>query len=362
MKLITKEIAVLLNLLKGKETSSIEEVYYDHLDRLLKRHKLFPLAERLLHSLPEDLHSEWKKSLMDWSARSLLYVAEMKAIAGFFHDQSEPVIFLKGPLLTKQLYETFHERQYTDIDLLVEPGAENEAIEVLMKKGYILITPSKNLSDEEWNNYFRFNNDVVLRNPETGITLEIHLGIYVEQLLEQEKESILLADKTEVEIQGTSFQTLANENNFLYLCFHAAKHMFFRLCWLRDLGKYIEKMPMDVEKVIDLARKLEMEKSLSLALSLTKEYCGIALPGQFEDFIKKHRYPCLLKLAHRIILGPGELVYENYRRFRKVENQVEGINNVRLKHLFNQVLFLVLLRKGIKKRMRFLLYQLRKRR
>jgi hypothetical protein len=298
---------------------------------------------------------------MEWSARSLLFAAEMKAIAGLFHDQGEPVKFLKGPLLSMQLYKSFHERQYTDIDLLVEPGAEKEAIEVLMKKGYILITPSKKLSDEEWNKYFLFNNDVVLRNPEPGIALELHIGVYVEQLLEREKESLLLADKTEVEIQGTRFRTLANENNFLYLCFHAAKHMFFRLCWIRDLGAFIEKMPMDYEKVVELARKLEMEKSLSLALSLSKEYCGIALPGQFDDFIKKHRYPCLLKLAHRIILGPGELVYENYRKFRQVENQVKGISKVRFKHLVNQVLFLVLLRKGLKRRIKFLTYQFRKR-
>jgi hypothetical protein len=137
--------------------------------------------------------------------------------------------------------------------------------------------------------------------------------------------------------------------------------MFFRLCWVRDIAAFLDTIPMDTKKVLSLARNLELEKSLSLALQMARYYCDSQLPPVFDDFVKKHNYPRLVKLAHAIISGPGELVYENFRKFRKVENQLEGINKVRYRDLFNQVLFLILLRKGFSRQLRFVLYQFRKR-
>lgn len=356
------EQELLLQLLAGGQLKLPDDFNATIFQALLKRHKLFPLSEQVLPLLPESLRHTWKGELKHWTAQSLLIYRELVRIQSLIRSNGGNILSVKGPLLSFQLYQSFHQRYYTDLDIIMSEHEVQKTVSLLEENDYSLRTPAKQLSGKEWDQYLRYNNDVILVNKNTGIPIEIHLGIYVEQLLDHKVQEEMLKHTLEIDIHGNTFTTLSPEYNFLYLCFHAAKHMYFRLCWLRDIGVFIEKTEMDHEKIVRLAKEFGLEKSLALSLLLVKEYFPPQqFPEAFNLFIEKKPFPLLQRLARSIILGPGELVYEDYRRFRKAENQIEGINKVRFRHLINQVLFLILLRKGLKKRIRFLFYQLRKR-
>jgi len=352
----TIEQQVLLELLKGELEELPAGFDAGLFLQLLRRHKLLPLAVKVLGMVDEKTKTAWKEVLHGWVFRSAILFNELKQVIRILEKQQIRVISLKGPTLSHLLYQNPHGRFYSDLDLVLHPGELTKAVMALSETGYTLKRPSIDLSDDQWRTYFENLNDVGLVNREKRVYIELHRGIYVPGLLEQEAEKLFLDLTTEYEINGFRFNSLRPASYFLYLCFHGAKHMYFRLCWLRDVAEFLRRDDLDVNEVVTLARDLEMEKVVRISLALANRYFGIAIPPGFGPVVNRLDHPgIMLGLADRIILGPGrtrlfkDVLYIGGRRKTR-----RGIDRARFSHWLSRNLFLFLLRNSARDRFSYI--------
>jgi len=357
----TPEQQVLFALLSGNIQEIPEDFNADRFWRLLKRHKLQQLSEKILPLVSDEVQKGYKEELRHWGAMSLLFFQELKNVNALLQKSDIQMVVLKGPVLSYQVYHTFHHRYYSDLDILIHPGQLEKAALLLQEAGYVAPDGSSPSSIIQREDHLEYNNDFVVRNPATGIVLEVHVGIYVAELLDREGERAFMQRASDIEISGHHFRVFSSEFNLVYICFHAAKHMFFRILWLSDIDGYIREVAHDPERVIGLARELKMDKMLFISLALVRTYFQTPLPEEYRRFLSRHRHPVLLWCARGILLGPGILVYESGDVNQAKKGKEKGIDQVKPVHYFWQLLFLVLLRRGIIRQARFLFYQFRKR-
>lgn len=70
------------------------------------------------------------------AAAKLVRDAECARVVGALEAEGQEVVVLKGPSVAAWLYDPAYERAYTDIDILVDPGAVDEVERTLREKGY----------------------------------------------------------------------------------------------------------------------------------------------------------------------------------------------------------------------------------
>ncbi len=362
MKSATPEQKLLFQILKGEEISLPAGFDPDVFIKLLQRHKLLPLGEALLQELSGEGKAKLKAHLVEWAARSMLLFQELQVIRKLAKDHQLDIICVKGPLLAWQLYGTFHSRYYTDLDIIVSQVDLLIFADLLQANGYTLQIPEKGTGLIDWEEHGKYNNDIVLYHSGRNIHLEVHFGIHIEQLLGKNEAALILKGTKIFSINGSDFLTLGNEENFLYLCLHGAKHMFFRLCWLGDLAAFLDEIKMKHQEVLLLAKQSGLEKILALSLRMVSKYFRhVRIPSEYDDLLEKYRLTTMLRWNEIIVNGPGELVYEGYLKHRRKKNQIRGIDRVRFRHFLVQISYLLALRKGVNRKIRFLFYQIKKR-
>lgn len=181
-------------------------------------------------------------------------------------------ILLKGPVLARWLYENLEERPYVDCDLLVEPLAVPQAIAGLREIGFIAEPTSLIPGDIPLH-------ATPLWRRENGSLVEIHhtlVGLdcppdHCWSLLTQQTETMVL--------RGSIIEILAPPARALHVALHAAQHGPTVERAHADLGRALERVPLEVWKgAAELARRLGAEEAMAAGLCLTDK--GRELSGE----------------------------------------------------------------------------------
>lgn len=77
-------------------------------------------------------------------------------------------------------------------------------------------------------------------------------------------------------------RTLRAEDLLLVLCVHAAKHVWVQLSWLCDIAQLAKSAQLDWNAIQDEARRLGIERIVSLNLLLAYKLLGSALPPTIQ--------------------------------------------------------------------------------
>ena len=345
MKDLRPEHEVLFRLLRGELRELPAGFDAAIFFRLLQRHKLLPLVEELFGLVDEEIKDTWKSRLYGWVMRSDHLLFELLHVTQLLNDHGITVVSLKGPSLSYALYGNTYSRFYNDIDIVVQPELLGRASEILCRNGYLLQRPDVEMDHEKWTEYFRGINDVGLVNREKKIYLELHRGIYVPGLLEQDEEELFFERTRTIDIKGTSIQTLLPAQYFLYLCFHGAKHMYFRLCWLRDVAEFMKREKIDYVEVESLVKHLKLEKLMGMSLKLAEKYFGVAIPDVLKFTVSINEIGIMTGLADKIILGPGRArFFKDILPLKERHLKEEGIDKARVGDWLNRVWLSFLLR------------------
>lgn len=328
---------------------------------LLRRHKILPVAEEMLDMIPPESREGWKEALKGWAIRSMKLTEALKGVVGGLEEIGVRATAIKGPVLSHMLYEKPNGRYYTDLDLVIPSDSLTPAIEKLKQNGYDLHPAYAHLGPENQGQHFARKNDLGLFHAEKKVFLELHRGIYVEGILKENNQELLLETYQEVEIAGKTFKTLGNEAYFLYLCFHAAKHAFFRLTWLRDVADFHDKVAVDHKWVLELARQLQMDNLLALSLRLAKTYFNIEINGDYSDLLDEKRINYLVRWSRIIINGPARVRFGDAMNVFNRKKKIRGVDRVLLKHWFVKAILVVCIRQSFRRRTNYLFYQFKKR-
>jgi hypothetical protein len=224
--------------------------------------------------------------MQTWFIKSLHLASVLSEIFGEFSNSEIEALGLKGPVLAKSLYGKVDGRSFSDLDILIRPEDMRRSVEALEKLGFSVYYPNADLSEEQWRYYFKYKKEIGLTHRTQRTSIELHTGIYTHHLLKKSDESILLGESVEIPIYEVAVRTLSQDNNFLYLAYHGAFHLYRRLFWLRDVDHALRKWDLHHDVIFLNAQKLGIERMLLLSLMLCREFFDSDIPDVYKTSLK----------------------------------------------------------------------------
>ncbi|MBN1415440.1 MAG: nucleotidyltransferase family protein [Bacteroidales bacterium] len=294
-------------LLKTDSATSEMESWEPKILSFLSRHKLYT-ENKNLYNITKD-QEDWKKSFKNLTLTSVHLSRILLILLKIFQEKGIEIIPLKGPVLAYTLYGDVGKRHFGDLDLMARRDDVHIVFDAMSNIGFQQNHPRGNLSDKQWDYYFRWKKDIGLVNREKRVFVELHVGIYYHELLNWQKESLFFKDLTEETFAGITVKCMNRDNTFLYLTYHGAQHMYFRLFWLRDVAEAMKRWELDHVKILNNACTLGLERLLGVSLELVCEFFDAEIPAEYNKLLKENKAVInkLKRLCMKRILGPEEL-------------------------------------------------------
>lgn len=275
--LVSKELELLLELIKAdnderiklKQDEWFKDVNWSYFLQLVKHHRVYPLIYLKLKDIkkglvPEDiiqiLYKEYRKNTL----QMLQLCGEMEQISRLFIENQIQLLFLKGPVLAHDLYGDISLRTCRDLDILVSRKDAEEAENLLLNLGYISEEGPILLNEKKWKKHH-----VEYSHPKKGIKIEIHWRLHMPPMKEPTFNE-LWKRKRSITFTNYPVFCLGEEDLFLHLVVHGARHAWFRLRWLKDIDQILKK-GINFEKVNLLIKKYKYYNMMGQAYILASQ-------------------------------------------------------------------------------------------
>ncbi|AIQ11457.1 nucleotidyltransferase domain-containing protein [Paenibacillus durus] len=221
---------------------------------LAMHHRVYPNLYPKLKNLGKDVvPSRVISCLYNYYSRNtfqMLHLSgEMEFIGGELERKNIRALFLKGPVIAKDLYGDISLRTSCDLDLLI-PLTELDAAESLLaglgyvKDDYIHTV----LNDWKWRHHH-----TTFTHPNKGIKVELHWRLNPAPSGEPDFEE-LWSRRRISDLTRQPISYLGQEDLFLFLVSHGARHGWSRLRWLLDIKQLLLQQP-DAGQLTALLRK-----------------------------------------------------------------------------------------------------------
>jgi hypothetical protein len=266
---------VTLLALRQEQASSLD---WTRLLALADEQGLLPLlTQKLSHVesgiVPTDAQQTLKSFFREQMIFDLRMLAEMYRILDRFAAQGIAVMPTKGPVLAQRCYGFSFARQYTDLDFVLRDTDILRATETLIGLGYDAKVPPSAIRDGKPAGEYAFTQLA------TKLLVELHTEKtfrYYPKPLSVEK---LLSRKATVRLGEQDVPALSVEDELLLISIHGAKHFWERLLWIADVAALITHNPIDWDRAVAIARAVDAQRMLRLALLLAKNVAGAKLPA-----------------------------------------------------------------------------------
>lgn len=208
--------------------------------------------------------------------RALMQSAELVRLVKLLEEKNIPVISLKGPLLSRQLYGELGLRHAGDIDLLVMPETAGRAHVVLGEAGYRRVSPGFELTPRQEKQYIQLRHEFSYLPAPPRPRMEMTWRLEPFSNLND-----IWPRAIKQELGGHQVHTLPLNVNTPYLFEHGAGHAWFRLFWLVDAALLLADSKTDWDELLGQARAAKNTRPLLQGARLAGELLGIPAPAAF---------------------------------------------------------------------------------
>lgn len=246
------ELSLLLDIVLRKAPQVPGDPDWERFDALLKQHRLQPLLIRGLKTM-DAADLDRFPVLQAYRDRQNQYVMEsmerlqaLAEVSAALAREGIPMISMKGPLLSMELYGDPSLRTSRDLDVMVAQEDLSRAGGVLTALGYV---PEENLFHKTplRRKYYS------LIEPEKHtvynrgrICLELH---WKSNYQSEESFRDLWERREERQLLGRPIAVMGTVDRYPALIIHAAEHGFHRLRWLLDLYELQKKPSFSWERL-----------------------------------------------------------------------------------------------------------------
>ena len=245
---------------------------------LAQAHAMIPMLYTALRdeSIPaqaaEELNAKYEQSVQ----RSLAQIGELARLAGLFERSGIPVVALKGPMLSQYLYGDFALRASGDIDVLVKAEDVLRVREILISNGY---RGTNALPSNSRSACLRLRGKEMAFESPSGVSVDVHWRLVPPHFASVFDKLDPWESLRAESLAGRQIPTLSPETQFLFLCVHAAKHMFERLGWVCDIARFMTVTPdLDWRRIVAEARRTQTVRQVSLAVELAAALWSVRVP------------------------------------------------------------------------------------
>jgi Uncharacterised nucleotidyltransferase len=201
-------------------------------------------------------------------------------------DDGIQSMIIKGPVLSLLAFGDPTLRESQDIDLVIDPARLLDVDQLITQAGYRRITPKVELTLFQYKVYQRWRCQFCYYLDALDLFLEVHWRLTSNSLL-MPPDVRMLCSTQQIPVGGASFNTLADEELFLYLCVHGSVHVWFRLKWLADVAALLQRLrPEDVDRIASRAQTLGLNRPFRVALILAHGLMASPVPS---DVLAKAR-------------------------------------------------------------------------
>jgi len=268
-----------------KQEEAIREAIGAGLDwmeyvRLVDRHRTPALSWTALTrvpglQIPEPAKQELQKRSDACRMQAVRHCLVLAGVLKGFNRAGIPVMTLKGPILSSELYGDVGLRQSHDLGLEVMPEDLARAQACLENMGWSLDATWSSLSPRQWESLLRHEWHLGFMHPREDCLLELHWCTPWEvksQTTDRWARSIPSV------WQGCSHQAMNPIDQVLYLCSHGGIHGWYRAKWLGDLARIHAEGRVDWQAVLGQARRTGQERALLACLRLLQDVHGLPMP------------------------------------------------------------------------------------
>lgn len=193
-----------------------------------------------------------------------------------FDRDGIPVMTLKGPVLSLDLFGDVGLRQSNDLDLAVVPDDVDRAQTCLESLGWHLDKSYFPISARQRERLMEAEHHFGFTHFQRGGILELHWRNHWD--VPGEAASQWARRVTSV-WQGCAYQVLNPIDLVLYLSSHGGHHAWFRAKWLGDMARILADGRVDWQAALDHARSNSQDKPLLACLKLLNIVYGLPLPN-----------------------------------------------------------------------------------
>ncbi len=252
----------------------------EYLSLVVDRHRTPALSWAALSripalAIPESARRDLKKSSDTCRMRAVKHCLLFAEVLACFNRDGIPVMTLKGPVLSLELYGDAGLRQSKDLDLAVQPKDLPRAKACLAVLGWNLDSPWSPVTPRQWEMFLHHDSHFNFVHPRTGCVLELHWRNQWDTPIDIAER---WAKSTPFHWQGCSFQIMSPGDSALYLCSHGARHFWSRAKWLGDLARLHATGRADWDVALWMAHRTGDERVLLSSLQLLELVYGLPLP------------------------------------------------------------------------------------
>jgi Uncharacterised nucleotidyltransferase len=263
----------------GTAAHGTEGVDWDAFLALAERNRLLPLAHRALaerEEVPGAVRATLSAAAAANARRALAASGELRKLLGAMEAAGIRAAAYKGPALAVRAYGDLALRTYSDLDLLVAPDDVCAAARVLEGCGYL---SAHRFSPAQDAAFRRTDGDYPYHHPHTAALVELHCHVSSARFCVALPTSALLARARPVPIGGGEVPALADDDLFLALCLHGAKHRWARLEWLTAAAALAVRQRLDLAGLLVRASAIGARRTVLLALRLMHDALALPLPS-----------------------------------------------------------------------------------
>lgn len=207
-------------------------------------------------------------------ARALSLASELARIVEAFRDANLPVLSLKGPVVSEQLYGDAGVRVFGDLDLIVDTPDTLRGEDLLASLGYRDEVP---MTRAQRATKHRFHNGTAMVNRKRGTTVDFHWRFGHVQFPLALPFRDAWQRRVEVPVGGSRVPALGLTDLTIFTCSHAAKHFWTPLENLAQIAA-LTRLPVQWEEVDRVAVQARATRQVGLSFLLVHETIGAGVP------------------------------------------------------------------------------------
>ena len=245
-------------------------------------HGVLPLVYKAVKnlSLPPDALQLFKAENLKIAQSNIQMSSELVRIAKLLDAYGISYMALKGPVLSNLIHGDAIQRQYTDLDILIEKNTIKSVGKLLYEEGYASEHPVSFLENKT---LLDIGKDFTFRHEKSGIFLEVHWNLFIDRFIKNSSMNLFTPNALSSEINGYTVKTLDLEYLLVYLCLHGSQHFWERISWVVDIDRLLRRHPeCDWDKVQCIIQDVKIASKFYLGLAVVKQMFNPDLPEEIE--------------------------------------------------------------------------------
>jgi hypothetical protein len=211
--------------------------------------------------------------------KSLFLTRELIRIVDCLDRLGIDAIPYKGVVMSEVYYGDMALRRSGDMDLFVRKRDVGRIKSALRDLEYTtrLVIPDEVLED-----YIAAGYEWTFDSPAGPNLLELQWALQPRFYAVDFDMDGLFERAVKVTVAGRPVKTPSPEDLLLVLSVHAAKHVWGRVIWLRDIAQILQRENLDWDRVQVRTGELGIERILRVTLLLANRFLGTAIPAAIE--------------------------------------------------------------------------------